>query len=130
MHGRNQESNEKIHALGIGYIYTFLSNAGCKIYEVHTDPDHHFQILAKKDDDLILVVVRTTHHPDVGTIDQATREQLIKESNELGAIPYFAGLAVTPGEKSTIELESPTDGREYQVTFFTDLKLLDSLELN
>jgi len=64
-----------------------------------------------------LVAVRTAYHPDVGTIEEAAHEQLIKGSKEIEAIPHFASLVVSPGEKSSIELEGPTDGREYQITF-------------
>ncbi|MEJ2136195.1 MAG: hypothetical protein P8X86_13260 [Desulfofustis sp.] len=89
------ESNPNIHALGLSYIYRYLSRAGYTIYEVNTDPNHHFQIFAKADNTFILVAVRTAYHPDTGTIDNATQKQLIKESNQLNAIPHFAGLAVT-----------------------------------
>lgn len=111
------ESNPNIHALGLNYIYRYLSRAGYTIYEVNTDPNHHFQISAKADDKFILVAVRTAYHPDTGTIDNATQRQLIKESNQLNAIPHFAGLAVTPVKAHNPDTDRYTGDEDYVVTF-------------
>lgn len=112
------ELNQNIHALGISYIYTYLSSKNYIIYEVNTDPDHHFQFLAKIDEELVLIAVRAACHPDMGTIDTATHEQLLKESNRLEAIPYFAGLAVTALNKTNgAKMVGVSGGGEYKIHF-------------
>ena len=111
------ESGPNIHVLGLSYVYSYLSCEGYTIYEVNTDPNHHAQILAKRANKLILVAVRTAYHPEAGTIDKEKKEQLIKESDQLNAIPHFAGLAVTPLDTKNLGIERFTKSHEYEVTF-------------
>ena len=117
MDNEKLESGQNIHALGLGYTYNYLGREGYTIYEVNTDSNHHFQILAKRDNELIIVAVRTAYHPNIGAIDKAIQEQLIKESDRLNAIPHFAGLAVTPLKTNNLEIDGFTRGKEYEVTF-------------
>lgn len=111
------ESGPNIHALGLSYIHSYLSREGYTIFEVNTDPNHHFQILAKKDNEIILVAVRTAYHPDNATIDKATQIQLIQESDQLNAIPHFAGLAIKLLETNYLEIDGCAGGKEYEVNF-------------
>ena len=106
-----------IHALGVSYIYGYLDREGYTIFEVHSDPLHHFQILAKRENDLIIVAVRTAYHPDFGAIDTPIQQQLIKESKRLNAIPHVACLAVSPLETNDLEIEGLPEGTDYHVTF-------------
>ena len=117
MNSENLESDQNIHVLGISYIYNYLCREGYAIHEVNTDPDYHFQLLAQRDEGFILVAVRTALHPDFGTIDKTTHEQLIKESNHLNAIPHFAGLAASSLNTNDMQIDGLTGGREYEVTF-------------
>jgi hypothetical protein len=112
-----QAIEQNIHALGVSYIYGYLDREGYTIYEVNTDPLHHFQILAKRDNHLIIVAVRTAYHPDFGAIDKTIQQQLFKESKRLDAIPHVACLAVTPLETNDLEIEGLPEGTDYQVTF-------------
>ena len=117
MNDDNLKSGQNIHALGLSYIFNYLDREGYKIFEVNTDPNHHFQFMAKRGDKLILVAVRTAYHPDFGAIDNEQKEQLINESNRLKAIPHFAGLAVTPLKTTCIEIDGCIGGKEYEVNF-------------
>ena len=117
MDNEKSESGPNIHVLGLSYIYSYLSCEGYTIYEVNTDPNHHSQILAERANKLILVAVRTASHPEVGTIDKAKKERLIKESDQLNAIPHFAGIAITPLETNNLGIDVSTKGQEYEVTF-------------
>lgn len=117
MNSEKLESDQNIHVLGISYIYNYLCREGYAIHEVNTDPDYHFQLLAQRDEGFILVAVRTALHPDFGTIDKITHEQLIKESNHLNAIPHFAGLAASSLKTNDMKIDGLTGGREYEVTF-------------
>jgi len=117
MDNEKSESGLNIHVLGLSYIYSYLSCEGYTIYEVNTDPNHHSQILAERANKLILVAVRTAAHPEVGTIDKAKKERLIKESDQRNAIPHFAGIAITPLETNNLGIDGSTKGQEYEVTF-------------
>ena len=114
---KNQADEQDIHTLGLSYIYNYLDREGYTIYEVNTDPHHHFQIVAKRDDELIVVAVRTTCHPEIGAMDKTLQQQLIKESESIYAIPQVARLAVTPLESSGLEIDGLPVGKEYRVTF-------------
>jgi hypothetical protein len=113
----NVASTKHIHALGVNYIYNFLSNAGFAIQEVNMDPDHYFQILAKTNNKTMLIAVRTAYYPCVGVMDRATQAQLIEESEQIHAIPHFAGLAVAPLESADMSVDGSTEGQEYKITF-------------
>ena len=117
MNSENLESDQKIHVLGISYIYNYLCREGYTIHEVNTDRDNHFQLLAKRDEGVIVVAVRTALHPELGTIDTKIRKKLIKESNQFNAIPYFAGLAASSLNTNDMQIDGLTGGREYEVTF-------------
>jgi hypothetical protein len=110
-------SDQNIHALGLGYIYSYLSREGYAIYEVDTDPNHPFQILAKRENEFIIVAVRSAYHPDIGSIDKTTQQQLIEESDRLNAIPHFAGLTVTPVDTHHLEIDGFAPGKEYEIIF-------------
>lgn len=87
------------HSLGLSYICSFLDHVGFTILKVNTDPNHHFQLLAKINDKSLLIAVRSAYAPEVGTIDTPTLENLVRESEELNAIPHFAGLTVNFGQE-------------------------------
>ena len=117
MNSENIIADQNIDVLGIGYVYSYLGREGYIVFEVNTDPNHHFQLLAKKEDDVILVAVRTAYHPTFGTIDKAIQEKLIEESERFNAIPHFASLAVTPVETVDLAIDGLTGGKEYKVAF-------------
>lgn len=110
-----QEPEQNLHGLGIGYVYSQLSREGHTIYEVNTDSDVAFQILAKKNDELISVAIRTAHYPDMGSIHRAECEQLIKVSEQLDAVPCFVGLTARSLNASEM-MSGENGGGEYQMS--------------
>lgn len=110
-------SEQDIHVLGLSYICNFLDHAGFAIQEVNTDPNHHFQLLAEINDKSLLIAVRSAYAPKVGTIDTSTMQKLLRESEELNAIPHFAGLTVAPEETNDIEAEGKTEGQKFKIIF-------------
>lgn len=109
--------DKNLHALGVSYICSFLDRIGFTILKVNTDPNHHFQLLTKRNDKSLLIAVRSAYSPDVGTIDTPTMEELVMEAEALNAIPHFAGLTIAPAEKSDSGLEGIISGQEYEVVF-------------
>ncbi len=117
MRYKNLNSLQEIHELGVNYICNFLDSAGFTIQEVNKSPDHHFQLLAKVNDKAMLIAVRTANYPNIGSIDKKTKERLIKEAEQLNAVPHFAGITVKPSEANDIEADSLTDRQKYKVFF-------------
>ena len=111
------KSNKKVHALGVSYICNFLNSAGFTITEIHTDPKHHFQMLAEINEKVFLIAVRSACAPEVGKIKASVVEKLERESARLNATPYFAGLTIAPVESEDIEVENITEGQEFRIIF-------------
>lgn len=116
--GANTLSSEhNIHALGLNHVCSFLDRVGFVILEVNPDPNHHYQLLTSIHNKSLLIAVRTAYAPGVGTLNTPTMDKLVRESEGFNALPYFAGLTVTPVETNDIEVEGQTDGQELKVIF-------------
>ena len=114
---KNLNSKQNIHKLGINYISNFLEQAGFTIHEVVKSPDHHFQLLVEVSNKSMLIAVRTASYPNIGSIDKKTKKRLIKEAEQLNAIPHFAGLTIKPLEASDTELDGLPEGEKFEVIF-------------
>ena len=111
------KSTETVHVIGVNYICEFLENAGFEILERHTDPDHHFQLLAKTYRKNMLIAVRTGIYPEIGALDSKGKRQLIQESAQLEAVPHFTGLTLVPQETGDDQGDGPIEGKEYKIIF-------------
>ncbi len=114
---KKMNSKQNLHKLGVNYICNLLEQARFKILQVNVSPDHHFQLLAEVNDKSMLIAVRTDQYPIVGSIDEKTEKWLIKEAEQLNAVPHFAGLTVKPLEANEIQSDGVTEGQKYQVIF-------------
>ena len=114
---KDLKSEQGIHLFGIVYLCNFLDRVGFTILEVNTEPHHHYQILARINEKSLMIAVRTACNPDIGTIDSSTSDRLIRESEELHAIPHFAPLSIKPLATNNIEVEGNQLGQEYKVIF-------------
>ncbi len=117
MDHRNFDSKINIHALGVHYICYFLDRVGFTIHDVNRDPNHHFQLFAQMNDRALLIAVRTACHPEVGTLCKATQEELVKEAEQLKAVPHFAGLSLTTINVIDSQVDDLARGNEYDVIF-------------
>ncbi len=117
MYQESLDVKQHIHLLGVSYVSNFLARVGFTILEVNTDQNHHYQLLAKINDKSFLIAIRTAHHPKLGTLDTSTMENLLKESEQLNAIPHFAGLTAVPVEGNDTELDGSSEGQLLKVLF-------------
>ena len=117
MYQQSLDFKQNTHLLGVTYLSNFLDSAGFTIMAVNTYPDHHYQLLVKVNDKTLLIAVRTAHHPKSGTIDPWTLEKLLRESEELDAIPHFAGLSLMPVEAIENEAAGSAEDQKYRVIF-------------
>lgn len=111
------ESKQNIHELGVNYIRDLLDRVGFTIHEVNNVPNHHFQIFAQVKNRAMLIAVRTAYYPDFGTLDKAAREELIKESKQLKAVPHFAGLSLTSMKLNDIQEGGVIKEGEFEIIF-------------
>ena len=112
------KSRPTVHELGVKYVQDLLDRVGFEIWDVNKDPTSPFQVFATIVDKVFLIAVRTDCHPNIGKIDNQTREKLITEAETLNAIPHFAGLSLTSLNGSDIEVEGLTEGKEYKIIFY------------
>ena len=117
MYQESLDFKQNTHLLGVTYLSNFLDHVGFTIEEVNTDPDHHYQLLAKVNDKTLLIAVRTAHYPKSGTIDTLTMEKLLRESEEFNAIPHFAGLTLVPDKEIDLEADGSSEDQKYRVIF-------------
>ncbi len=117
MDHENLDSKLNIHALGVNYICNFLDRVGFTIHDVNRDPNHHFQLIVQINDRVMMIAVRIACYPEVGTLYEATQEELIKESEQLKAVPHFAGLSLTAANLTDSQVDGIAKGSEYDVIF-------------
>ena len=81
-----------IHERGISHVRNLLDRSGFAIHGVNKDLSSPSQLLATVGEHRLLIAVRTAFYPDAGGLDKENREKLIKESERLNAVPYFAAI--------------------------------------
>lgn len=104
-------SVEEIHDFGIEIVFNQLKKEGYEIQSINTKLGVNPQIIAKKDNQLAFIAVRTECYPKKGQLEESVHFQMIEHSNRHGAIPYFAsvGIANTNG-KTDEEMGVPVKG--------------------
>ena len=117
MYQESLDFKQHIHLLGVSYVSNFLDRVGCTILEVNTDPNHHYQLFAKINDKPFLIAIRAAYHPKLGTLDTGTMEKLLRESEQLNAIPHFAGLTVVPADGNDTERDGSPESQMLKVIF-------------
>ncbi|MGI9537953.1 MAG: hypothetical protein ACR2PB_12850 [Desulfocapsaceae bacterium] len=106
-----------IHERGINYVQNLLDRSGFTIHIVNKDLSSHSQLSAKAGDRSLLIAVHTACHPDAGRLVKENREKLIKESETLDAVPYFAGILLTSMNDGHIQAEDIAKESEHKVIF-------------
>ena len=117
MDNKDFELKMSIHDRGINYVQNLLDRSGFAIHTVNKDLSSPCQLLAKVGGRSLLIAVHTACHPDAGILDKEIREKLIKESERLDAVPYFAGILLTSMNDGDIQAEDIAKGKEYKVIF-------------
>ena len=117
MSNKDFELTLSIHERGINHVRNFLDSSGFAIHAVNKDLNSPSQLFAKVGDRSLLIAVRTACHPDAGRLDKENREKIIKESDRLNAVPYFAGITVTSINDDDIQAEDIAGWSEHKVIF-------------
>lgn len=117
MDNKDLEWKMNVHERGINYVQNILNRSGFKIHAVNKELSSPSQLLAKVGDRRLLIAVRTTCHPNAGNLDKENREKLIRESERLNAVPYFAGILLTSIHDGNIQMEDIAGGSEHKFFF-------------
>jgi hypothetical protein len=111
-------SREELHFLGIKVVYKDLVDNGYEVLNVRKEMDVNPQILAKKEDTLYLIVVRTATYPDMGILLPDTASSVNLHALRHNAICRFAsvGIANANGHNDE-EMGKPVVGGEFYINY-------------
>ncbi len=109
---------EDLHFLGIKVIYKHLVDNEYEVLNVRKELDVNPQILAKKDDQLYFIVVRTAVFPHIGVLPPEVASSVTKHAYKHKAVCLFArvGIANANGNNDN-EMAKPIVGGEYYINF-------------
>lgn len=112
-------SAEEIHAFGIEVVCKYLQKDGHEIIEINTTPGINPQIVARKDEGLEFIVVRTACYPDKGQIEsEQLALQCIAHADRHHAICYFASVGIANAQGATEqEMALPIKGAGFYVAY-------------
>jgi hypothetical protein len=116
---RTLMSEDEIHDFGIGIVFEYMQKDGFEILAVRTNRNINPQILGRKGDQLVHVVVRTACYPEKGSIEsEELALQLIAYAEEKSAVCYFASVGIANAEATNeVEMARPLKGVGYFVAY-------------
>ncbi len=109
---------EELHFLGIKVVYKDLIDKGYEVLNVRKELDVNPQILAKKDEQFHMILVKTGYYPEMGIIlpeiiDQV-RELGVKHKSEC----WYASVGIANANGQTDqEMSKPLVGGEYYINY-------------
>jgi hypothetical protein len=111
-------SSEELHFLGIKVVYKDLVDKGYEVLNVRKEPDVDPQILARRNGEMLFIVVRTAAYPDMGVLTPRIAARVGMHARKHKAICYFAsvGIANANGETDE-EMGMPELKGEYYINY-------------
>lgn len=107
MSKKQELSAEEIISFGLRHIYGRLIKEGYEILSVRPEPNIDPQILAKKEEQLYFIIVRTEVFPNIGDLPSISRiKQIRKHANTHDAKCKFASLGIMNANAKTEEEKS------------------------
>jgi hypothetical protein len=112
-------TESEIHDFGVETVFGYLKKEGYTIEAVNTDLSKNPQIVAKKDDDLCFISVRTACYPKKGEIaTEAEFFSILDGAQKHKAIPYFAAVGLCYADaKDEKEAGMPFKGAGFHISF-------------
>ena len=109
---------EELHFLGIKVVYKWMVDEGYEVLQVRKEMGINPQILAKKNNDRFLVVVRTATYPHMGILfpDVAGDVKKLSEKHSSKCMFGSVGIANASGETDE-EMGKPEKDGEYYINF-------------
>lgn len=72
-------TSQEIIDFGLRYVYGQLVKDGFEVLSVRPEPELDPQILAKKDNELYFIIIRTDVYPEVGDLPSISRITQVRE---------------------------------------------------
>ena len=126
-------SDEEIHEFGINIVIDDIRKSGFTILSVTTDRAANPQIIARSNEQLYYILVRTACYPNKGKIENVRLGiQLIRESQRIHAHCCFASIGIANSDGTTdLERGIAVRGAGYYVAYNGIEKLgFDNLSAN
>ena len=110
-------TGEELHELGIKWVYKHIKDE-FEVLSVNIEFEKNPQILAKKNDELHLIVVKTSTYPDLGSLTASAAEEIIKHADKHKAKILFAHVGVANADsEDEKEMQYPVKGGQYYFNF-------------
>jgi hypothetical protein len=111
-------NSEELHFLGIKVVFKDLVDKGYEVLNVRKEPDVDPQILARRNREMLFIVVRTAAYPDMGVLTPRISARVGMHARKHQAICYFAsvGIANANGETDE-EMGMPEVNGEYYINY-------------
>jgi hypothetical protein len=112
-------TEDDIHDFGINIVAEHSQKDGFELVSINKDRKYNPQIVAKKNDQLAFIVVRTACYPNKGSLDdEALLEKLISHADQHSAICYFASVGIANSKGRTEdEISIPLKGAGFYVSY-------------
>ncbi len=111
-------NDDELHFIGIKAVYTHLIDNGYEVIAVRKEIEVNPQILAKKDGEYSLVVVKTKRFPEMGILFPHVASQVIYLAKQRGGKAFFASVGIANASGSTDEeMSKPEKNGEYFINF-------------
>ena len=109
---------EALHFFGIRVVYKHLIDEGYDVLNVRREPGINPQILAKKNEVLYFIVVRTAAFPQMGILTPDVASQVSLHALRHKAVCRFASVGVANALGKTDEdMGQPREDGEYYINF-------------
>jgi len=119
MSKKQELSIDEINHFGLRYVYGQLIKEGYEVLNIRPEPDLDPQILAKKEGQMIFIVVRTEVYPEVGDMPSIYRIKQIRDHAEKHqALTKFVSMGIMNANAKTEEEKSILyKGGEFYVNY-------------
>ncbi len=110
---------QEIIDFGLRYVYGQLLKDGFEILSVRPEPELDPQILAKKNDELYFIIIRTGVYPEVGDLPSISRiAQVNEHAKKHQAKTKFASVGILNAEaKNDADKSKLFKGGEFYVNY-------------
>lgn len=109
---------DDLHFLGIKVVYKSLIDNHYEVLNVRKERDVNPQILARKNNQLYFIVVRTAPYPQMGVLTPEVAANVTKHALRHKAICQFASVGIANANGNTDEeMSKPEIDGEYYINY-------------
>ncbi len=113
----NRLTGSELHELGIKWVYKQIKDE-YEVLSVNIEFEKNPQILARKNDELCFIVVKTSTYPDLGSLSSIAAEEIIKHADKHQAKILFAHVGIANADaKDEAEMAFPEKGGQYYINY-------------